>query len=243
MPVTKSWPHKHGASRELRVYRDRQSLSQAQLAEALGITQAYVSQLESGARKVSRKLAARLAALPKLHHLPATVFPEDLENLDQFERDVAAHLGALGYPAFDAPATGTPKNPAAVIVAILKRRQVAPAVMAAIPWLLLQFPDLNTNWLVDQARLHNLQNRLGFLTALAYQLAQARFDRQQFDEAHLLRLEAMAGEMEKSRLVHDDTLARELTPTERQFFQEHRSETARHWNLLTGLTKEQLPYR
>lgn len=242
MPLPKSWKHKHGAYRELQRYRGHEMLSQARLAEALGVSQAYVSQLETGARKVSRKLAAKLAALPQLHHLPATVFPEDLDTFDRFDRDVAADLAALGYDGHTAAEGHVPKNPAAVIVAILKRRHVAPAVTAAIPWLLIRFPELNTTWLVDQARLNNLQNRLGFLTELAYEIAETHFAAGHFDEAHLVRLEAMRGELEKSRLVHEDTLARDLTPSERQFFEEHRSETARHWNLLTGLTKEQLPY-
>ena len=243
MPLPKSFRHKHGAYREIQVYRSREHLSQARLAKALGVSQAYVSQLENGARKVSRKLAARLAALPKLHQLPATVFPEDLENLDQFDRDLFADLASLGYDGRGAVENHKPKNPAAVIVSILKRRQVAPSVMAAIPWILLTFPDINAQWLVDHARLNNLQNRLGFLLDLAYELAEARLAAGKFDEEHLVRLEAMRGQLESSRLANDDTLARELTPTERQFFNEHRSETARHWNLLTGLTREQLPYR
>jgi transcriptional regulator with XRE-family HTH domain len=218
-------------------------LSQAQLAQALGVTQAYVSQLENGARKVSKKLAAKLAALPKLQHLPATIFPEDLEALDAADRDLAVDLGALGYRAFAAPEDKHPRNPAAVIIGVLKRRQVAPAVMAAIPWVLIRFPQINTTWLVEQARLNNLQNRLGFLADMAYELAEEHLAAGLFDEEYFVRLEAMRGELEASRLAKEDTLARVLTPAERQFFEEHRSESARHWNLLTGLTKEQLPYR
>lgn len=217
--------------------------SQARLAEALGVSQAYVSQLETGARKVSKKLAARLAALPELQYLPATVFPEEVETPDPYDRDLGADLAALGYDGRAAAEGRLPKNPAVVIIAILRRAHVAPWITAAIPWLLTSFPELNTTWLVGQARLNNLQNRLGFLTELAYELAQTRFAAGRFDEAHLVRLEAMHGELEKSRLVHEDTLARELTPAEREFFREQRSETARHWNLLTGLTREQLPYK
>jgi hypothetical protein len=162
--------------------------------------------------------------------------------LEHIDIDFAADLGGLGYPGF-APREGDPpKNPGPVIVSILKRGQVAPTIMAAIPWVLLRFPDLNTDWLVAQARLNNLQNRLGFLTDLAIEIAEAWFARNLFDEAHLLSLQTMRGALEASRLAKDDTLARPLTPSERAFFEEHRSETARHWNLLTGLTRETLPY-
>lgn len=229
------------AASALRTYREREGLSQAQLAGALGVTQAYVSQLESGARPISRKLAARLASLPKQQHLPATVFPENLAPLDGIDRDLAASLGALGYPGFAAPGSAPPRNPAAVIIDILNQQQVAPAVMAAIPWVLLRFPELNTAWLVAQARLENLQNRLGFLTDLALAVARARHAPGRVDEAHLAGLETLRAQLEDSRLAKEDTLARALSPTERHFFDEHRSDSARHWNLLTGLTKDTLP--
>lgn len=213
----------------LRVYRQSKGLTQSQLAQALGVTQAYVSQLESGERPISHQLAARLANLPDVTQLPATVFPEDPTGLDRADRDFASDLAALGYPGFTAARKQAPRNPAALIIAILKRDHVAPAITAAIPWLLLRFPQINVEWLIDQARLNNLQNRLGFLTDLAIQLREA---------PHLAPLRAA---LDDSRLAREDTLARVLSPTERQFFEEHRSATARHWNLLTGLTRDTVP--
>lgn len=235
---------KRSACNELRAYRDAGRLSQGDLARTLGVTQAYISQLERGRRQVSRKLAARLATLPRLESLPATVFPEDLAPLDSVDLDFAADLAALGYPMFQRLDTAPhqPKNPAAVIVSILKPRQVAPSVMAAIPWVLLRFPDINTDWLVAEARLNNLQNRLGFLVDLACDVAESRMASGRFSQAHLVTLEAMRGQLEDSRLAKEDTLARELSDSERLFFAAHRCEAARHWNLLTGLTKETLPF-
>ena len=221
---------KRGAYQEIRIYRGHQMISQARLAEALGVTQAYISQLERGHRRVSRKLAAKLASLPELNQLPATVFPEDLARLEGLDLDHASDLATLGYPGFRDATPGAPKNPAAVIVSILARKHVAPAVMAAIPWVLLRFPEINIDWLVAQARLNNLQNRLGFLTDLALQLGAAP------------QLEKLRDDLEDSRLAKEDTLARDLSAAERQFFDEHRSDAARHWNLLTGLTKDTLPY-
>ena len=206
------------------------------------MTQAYVSQLECGTRRVSKKLAAKLAALPTLAHLAPTVFPEDLAPLDGVDLDLAGDLAALGYPGFTAVDGRAPANPASVIVSILRQRHVAPGVMAAIPWVLLRFPDINTAWLIDRARLNNLQNRLGFLTELACEVARPRATAGRFDEAHLAKLEALRDALESSRLAKEDTLARELTPSERQFFEEHRTAAARHWNLLTGLTKDTLPH-
>ena len=213
------------------------NLSQGALAKALGVTQAYVSQLESGSRPISRQLVERLGALPDL---PGSVIPAGHDAVDDADADLAADAGALGYPGFAGSAGRRPKNPAAVIVAVLARRQVAPSVMAAVPWLLLSHAALDAAWLIDQVRLRNLQNRLGFLTDLAIDLARGAF---RVDDAHLETLQALRAELEASRLANEGTLARVLTPTERQFFEEHRSAAARHWHLLTGLTAAQLPYR
>ena len=250
----------------LSAYRNARKWTQAQLAEILGVSQAYVSQLERGGRPISRKLAARLARLPDL---PPAVVPPGHAELDAADADFAADLAALGYPGFrqtagsllgPSPHTprATPKNPAAVIAAILSRKQVAPSVMAAIPWVLVTHTDLDAAWLVDQTRRRNLQNRLGFLADLALDLLRARAKDHKSDEdrasdadaagsddlpARISHLETLRTNLETSRLANPDTLARMLTSTERQFFEEHRSPAARHWNLLTGLTVAQLPYR
>lgn len=224
----------------LRAYRERLGISQVALAKALGVTQAYVSQVEAGLRPVTRQLAERLATLPDRGKLPPTVFPLDDAGLTSADADHAADLAALGYPGFEPRDRHRPRNPAAVIISIIGRRHVAPAVMGAIPWVLLHFPDLDTRWLVDRARLANLQNRLGFLTDLALAIARPRVQAGRLDESHILTLESLRAELEESRLVREDTLARELTPAERQFFAENRSDLARHWNLLTGLTRDTL---
>lgn len=229
----------------LKSYRNARNLSQADLARALGVTQAYVSQVEAGRRPVTRKLAERLGALPDL---PPAVLPPALAELDGQDADLAADLGALGYPPFAGGRPRRARNPAAVVLAIISPRQVAPNVMNAVPWVLLTFPGIDAAWLTDQARRRNLQNRLGFLTDLAIELARARVARAgeaERDAASdaLAALEALRAELEESRLANAGTLARVLGPAERQFFEEHRGAAARHWNLHTGLTAAQLPYR
>jgi len=262
----------------LSAYRDARKWTQSDLARALGVSQAYVSQLEAGTRPISRKLAARLARLPDL---PPGIVPPGHADLDAADADFAEELTALGYPGFtsrsasiaardessqprdessqprnessrrggaarETPRTRTrlPRNPAAVIVAILSRRQVAPSVMAAIPWVLVAHADLDASWLVDQTRRRNLQNRLGFLTDLALDIARARAEAAETAETDIVaRLDALRADLETSRLANVDTLARVLTSAERQFFEEHRGAAARHWNLLTGLTVAQLPYK
>jgi hypothetical protein len=57
------------------------------------------------------------------------------------------------------------------------------------------------------------------------------------------RLAAVERRLERSRLAREDTLGRESMPAaERRWLAENRSAAARHWNMLTSLTDEQLTY-
>jgi hypothetical protein len=104
---------------------------------------------------------------------------------------------------------------------------------------LLTYPDLDWAWLVRHAKLHDVQNRLGFLVAVAKGLAA---DRRELESA-FDQLSAVEGQLERARLAREDTLCRESMPAaERRWLQAHRSALAKHWNLLTGLTADQLPY-
>jgi hypothetical protein len=49
--------------------------------------------------------------------------------------------------------------------------------------------------------------------------------------------------LESSRLAREDTLCREsMLAAERRWLRSNRSPLAQHWNLLTGLTVDQLSY-
>jgi hypothetical protein len=42
--------------------------------------------------------------------------------------------------------------------------------MEAVPWLLAEHSNLDWDWLVQECKLRNLQNRLGYLVQLAQEL-------------------------------------------------------------------------
>jgi hypothetical protein len=59
----------------------------------------------------------------------------------------------------------------------------------------------------------------------------------------LERLASAAIELEHARLAREDTLCRgSMPPAERDWLAKTRSALARHWNLLTGLSVDQLSY-
>ena len=219
---------------ELRETRRQLRWTQKQAAAKLGVSQPYLSLLEKGLRRVPPGLVNRLAAYAQL---PAGALP--LKEKTPFDPQAfAASLGALGYPRFAyLSSSGHRENPATLLLAALRQDQLEPRLTEALPWLLLHHPNLNWRWLVDRAKLDNLQNRLGFLVSLARELAEKR-------GAHALAMTFAdwERELEGARLAKVDSLARRLTAAERQYLREHRSPAASHWNLLTGLTADTLQY-
>ena len=208
--------------------REARGWTQAQVAERLGVSQGYVSLLESGGRPVSHRLARSLRRTLGLS--PATIAPGEL-NLDA--DSLPGMLGALGYEPFGC-LRGRLANPAAVLVSALRQKDLPARVVEALPWLALRFPGLDREWLVEQAKMHDVQNRLAYVVALASEL----------DGGGVVgRLRALVLELEPSRLAREDTLCHDsMTDAERRWLRQHRPPLAEHWTLLTDLRPEHLPY-
>ena len=88
-------------------------------------------------------------------------------NLDaqSVENDrLAFDLAALGYPGFSYLTACSKRNPAEVVLSALQVANLESRLAEALPWVLLQYPDLDWKWLVSQAKANELQNKLGFLT-------------------------------------------------------------------------------
>ena len=224
---------------QFRKVRQQAGLTQVQAAELLGVSQPYLSQLERGMRPWTAELAQRAAAL---WQLPATALPlpdpDSKEASPATVEHLARQLATLGYPGFAHLTGSVPVNPAAVLLAALRQPDLEVRVSEALPWVAVRHVDLDWAWLARQARLHDVQNRLGFVVALAADLAQ----RSGLTSARAT-LETVTGQLELSRLAREDTFCRESMPRpERRWLASSRSDLAQHWNLLTGLTVEQLTH-
>jgi hypothetical protein len=151
---------------------------------------------------------------------------------------LARQLAGLGYPGF-AHLRSLKANPAAIVLECLLQKNLEVRLVEALPWVLLTYPDMDWSWLVRHAKLHDVQNRLGFLVALGKDLARTQ---PQFRGA-LEPLSSVEEQLERARLAREDTLCRDTMPVaERRWLEESRSPLARHWNLLTGLTADQLSH-
>lgn len=223
---------------QLKAGRLRATLTQKQAAERLGVSQPYLSQLEKGERPVTAELAS---AATTLYRLPATALPLPDTLADEPDTDdalLARQLSGLRYPGF-AHLRPRKANPAAVILAALVRTDLETRLAEALPWVLMTYPDLDWSWLIRHTKLRDVQNRLGFLVAMAKGLTA---DRPEYHTA-FTRLCAAEQQLERARLARQDTLCRESMPNaERHWLESNRSPLARHWNLLTGLTADQLSY-
>jgi hypothetical protein len=151
----------------------------------------------------------------------------------------ALELASLGYPGLSHLRPGREKkNPAEVLLSALSARDLDSRLVEALPWVLLNYPDLDWEGLMTAARASDLQNRLGFVTSIARRLAEMSGEGAK--AALLGRREA---ELEQSRLEREDTLCHDsLTESEKRWLRERRSEDAKRWGLLADLSPEHLHY-
>ena len=211
--------------------------TQVQAAKLLGISQSYLSMVETGERSAPPALARRAT---KLFRLPPTDLPLPAElDTSAVGRDLAGEFAALGYPGFCNASARSPRNPAEVLLLALARKDLDPRLTEALPWLLLRYPEVDWRWITRQAKLHDLQNRLGFVTNLARRIAESQ---ERYTEAAPVLAEREAA-LEPARLMREDTLCREsMTEPERKWLRAERPPEAVHWNLLTGIAPHQLRY-
>lgn len=223
---------------DLKTGRLTRALSQVEAAARLKVSQPYLAMLESGKRRLTPELARRAM---KVYGLSPTALPHSEPTVSRKRSasgDLARDLAALGYAGFAylRPRSWTPKNPGAVLLAALGQEDLESRLVEALPWLVLTFWPLDQEWLVREAKLRDLQNRLGFVVTLARRRAERAADR---PRARALRdLETV---LERSRLAREDTLCRASLPeAERRWLAAHRPADARRWNVLTDWTPDAL---
>jgi transcriptional regulator with XRE-family HTH domain len=223
---------------DLRSGREQKGWTQEQAALKLSVSQPYLSLLEKGLRRVPDRLARKAASL---FGLSATKLPVEAHWHSVQAKDdsaLASDLAALGYPGLSYLKSRRKKNPAEVVLSALKSKNLDIRLAEALPWVLLEHPELDWQWLMNAAKVNDLQNKLGFLTNVARRVAEKLGKN---ETATLLR--AQESTLERSRLVQEETLCHDsLTQAERRWLKSNRSTEARHWNLLTDLSPEHLSH-
>ena len=196
----------------LQQWRKRNHLTQVDAATLLGVSQPYLSLLEKGVRPLTPELTARMK-VARRDNRPAAA--------DLFR----AQLSSLGYPGFAhvTPSRRKP-SPDAWLLSVLAQPDADARVVDALPWLVRQYASqMDFRWLVRQAKLQDLQNRLGFVLQVAGPQETWR----------------AVGELERARLLQEATLCWDAMPAAtREWMRTHRTPLAQHWNVLTRLQPE-----
>jgi transcriptional regulator with XRE-family HTH domain len=221
---------------QLRSARRAAGLTQQQAARRLGVSQAYLALLETGRRPVTARLGTRIA---KLYGLGPLALPVRTENVDGWDSSsLGAAIAGLGYPGFRQLAGAPAHNPATILLAAVTSNDLEVRVLEALPWLAVEYSNLDWEWLVRAAKVRDVQNRLGFVVTLARQVADKRGRVEAVE-----RLRDIEEILDRARLVREDTLCQEsLSDAERRWLRQTRPAEAGHWNLLTDLNAGILPY-
>jgi transcriptional regulator with XRE-family HTH domain len=222
---------------ELRSARLGKGRTQTQAATCLGVTQAYLSLLENGKRRLTPELVRRATSAYGLSP-EALPVPSDFVPGPADDQLLAELLATLGYPGFSYLRIHAPvKNPAEVLLMALWQKSLDGRVAEALPWVALRYAHADS-WLVENARRFNLQNRLGFVVRLARRVAD-----KQGNGSRRATLDQLEHALDDSRLAKEDVFYRPpRTENEREWLREHRTEDAAYWNLLTDMRPEQLQY-
>ncbi len=219
-------------------FRKRVKRTQVEAARALGVSQTYLSLLEKGKRPLTDDLRSKAV---RAFRLPASDVPagHDLSDVRAVtDAQLASDLATLGYPGFSHLKKSEPKNPAVVLLSALKADNREARAVEALPWVVLTFPDMDWPQLIKAAKVNDLQNRLGFVTAVAREVAESRSD-----AATAVRLRSFKTELENSMLAREGTLCNErMTQAERRWLADNRPETAKRWRLLTDLSPRYLDH-
>jgi transcriptional regulator with XRE-family HTH domain len=227
---------------KLREARLRAGWTQQQAAERLGVTQAYLSMVERGHRLLPPVLARKVV---EILHVSPTALPlsEGWVSAPSDSDKVRSELAGLGYPGFAHVRGRVRHNPAEVLLSALNQSELDTRVVEALPWLAFTYADLDWDWAVQNAKLHNLQNRLGFVATVASRFGASQSSSQSGEEPRSRRVKEYAAVLDRSRLAKEDTLCHDsLTEAERKWLRVNRPPEAAHWNLLTDMKAENLPH-
>jgi transcriptional regulator with XRE-family HTH domain len=199
----------------LQHWRERNNLTQVDAAALLGVSQSYLSLIEKGARPLTAALRSRTEAFSRANR-------KEIAE-DRFR----AQLSKLGYPGFAHVARARVKpSPDAFLVSVLSQSKVDARIVDALPWVVRRYAGrLNLPWMVRQAKLQNLQNRLGLVLQVA--------------GVETPELSDAVGELNRARLLEEATLCWDSMPAAaREWIRANRSPLAQHWNVLTTLRAE-----
>jgi transcriptional regulator with XRE-family HTH domain len=223
---------------ELRQARKTKRWTQQEAAARLGLSQTYLSLLEQGKRQVPKSRVQRLLSVYDSLSPLALPMRGQKEWAGMGDLKLAQQLAGLGYPGFAYMRTRATWNPAELLLTALTKDELESRTAEALPWLVLTYSNMDWNWAVRQTKLHDVQNRLGFVLTLARSLAE-----RMNDTAVANRLREVEKQLHTSVLLRELTFCHEhMPPAERRWLKQNSTPEAKHWNVLSDLSPEHLSH-
>ena len=214
---------------DLREGRKRRGWTQQEAARRLGVSQGYLSMLERERRNLPDNMVGEVLNALDVSPLALPFHGER----SWAGADLPGELSALGYPGFLRSRRRAKWNPAELLLAALSRSDLERRASEALPWLALAYYKMDWCFVVREAKLCDLQNRLGFVVSLACRLAEKK------QNAAAKDLAVVEDRLRPSMLARKQTFCHEnMTQAERRWLENNSSAHAKQWNLLSDLAPE-----
>jgi hypothetical protein len=95
----------------------------------------------------------------ELYGLGPLALPLTADKVDGWTpSSVAEAIAGLGYPGFPRMAAAPKCNPAVVLLAALASAKLEVRAVEALPWVALEYNNLNWDWLIREAKVRYVQN-------------------------------------------------------------------------------------
>ena len=143
-------------------------------------------------RRLPEKLARKAATAYGLSAATLPVNTNWVSVQPRNEDTLAADSASLGYPGFSYLRSRPKKNPVEVLLSALSAKSLDSRLTEALPCVLLKYPDLDWQSLVNLAKVRDLQNKLGSVTSVARWGAEKRREN---DTSKLLRKQELVLEI------------------------------------------------
>jgi len=221
---------------DLKRAREQKGWTQEKAARRLGMSQEYLSMLERNLRSLP---ASRLQGILRTYRFSPLILPlqgqREWRRLDN--QQIGSQLAGLGYPGFAHMQNRPVWNPQELLVAALTKSNLERRIVEALPWLVLTYNEMDWQWVMQECKVHDAQNRLGFVVTLARELAERK------ENPAVDNLRTLEERLKNSLLARTGTLCNEnMSAAEKKWLRKHSTREARQWNILSDLSPEHLTH-
>lgn len=235
-----------GVAEGIRKLRKERRLTQSELAEFIGLSQAHLSKIEHGYESIT---AEQLIRVLQKYSLPLSYFvsPKKTSSADDVLQNALVHLGAQHLR--EVPEISIPERLVQadeVIAKILITATSARLITALTPVIAKNYEQINFHRIAERLRSRGLENRFwwvveGTYHALEQRLGETYLPRElhrQYQRAFLLlERKKVAAEVMQDQTTEDELDRDLLSSRTVQLVKQGRDKLAKRWHIITRIKK------